>query len=68
MADDLLLRVQALQQAHLDKSKLIEDRREQLRRDMPEIAALVDAFRLVFSEGVRVSYAEENGFCFGRKQ
>jgi hypothetical protein len=41
--------------------------RLELRETMPEIATIVDQFRSVFGDGVRVTYAEENGQVKGRK-
>lgn len=55
---DRLAREQAVEQRRV----LIEKKRIEMRKAMPEIASVVDEFKAVFGEDqVRVLYAEENG-------
>lgn len=68
VADDLLVRLQRMQAKQSEKQAGVEEKRERLRREMPEIAGVVDLVRESFGDDVRVSYAEENGFIYGRKQ
>jgi len=39
--------------------------REENRARMPTVTAVVDEYRAVFGEGVRVTYASENGLTLG---
>lgn len=45
----------------LDAAARKEALRQSLREQMPEVTELVDAFRAVFGDGVKVLIAEENG-------
>lgn len=37
------------------------------RENMPTVAGVVDQFRAMFGDGVRVTYAQENGIEIGKK-
>jgi hypothetical protein len=66
-ADDLITRLERMQKQQMTKKQVIDDKRKQLRSEMPTVAAFVDQVRCVFGQGVRVVYAEENMRCVGKR-
>jgi hypothetical protein len=42
--------------------------KDQLRQDMPTVAAIVDEFRHLMANGGRVVYASENGYVIDRRE
>lgn len=54
----------------MEKEKENEQRKQQatlVRQQFPQCVAFADAVRDVFGEGVRMTYAEENGRAIGHK-
>lgn len=72
MTQDMFAKVAAMQHHSLSNKVFApqrvsvdrDARRESLRASMPEVAAMVDLFRLTFGE-IRVLYAEESGRVVG---
>jgi hypothetical protein len=42
-------------------------KREQMRRNFPDTAAIVDDFRVAFGDGVKVTWCSENGREVGKQ-
>ena len=54
-------RREAILQAEAERAAAMDARRAQLREQMPKVSRVVDEFRAVFGDGVRVIAAAEGG-------
>ncbi len=58
--NELQMKVEAMRQKSLAKA-------EENRRRMPSVTKFVDGIREIFGDGVRVTFASENGVEMGRR-